>query len=226
VKPGLVVAPLETTWEAWRIAQRAGAQGAPGGFADPLLPLEVEIGPGDDDFLIESALAHPERNWLGIEYSRKRVRRLARRAAMRGVSGANLRLVWRPAADLVRPFLTPARVAAWHVYFPDPWPKAHHARYRLVTPAFANDLSLSLVSGGRVSLATDSEAYAREMAAAFGAAEGLHPLLPPPGYVERAAGERNTVFEERWRRAGRRVFRLEYERADPACRTSSGSPSP
>ena len=56
-------------------------------FEDPSLPLEVEIGPGDDDFLLEQAAAHPHRNWLGIEYSRKRVRR----ATCVGSSGAWVR---------------------------------------------------------------------------------------------------------------------------------------
>ena len=57
--------PFETTWEDWVLGG-----GLLRAFEDPALPLEVEIGPGDDDFLLEQAEAHPDRNWLGIEYSR------------------------------------------------------------------------------------------------------------------------------------------------------------
>ncbi len=46
--------PLETTWEDWLLG--GGPRAA---FADPTLPLEVEIGPGEDDFLLESAAGAP-----------------------------------------------------------------------------------------------------------------------------------------------------------------------
>jgi hypothetical protein len=41
----------------------------------------VAVAGGAGDFLLDQARAHPESNWLGIEYSSKRVRRYARRAA-------------------------------------------------------------------------------------------------------------------------------------------------
>ncbi len=200
------LAPLEVTWES--LVLGGGVEAL---FADPGLPLEVEIGPGDDDLLVQQALAHPERNWLGIEYSHKRVQRLVRRVRRMYGEPGNLRLIWRPAADLIGPFLSPARVEAYHIYFPDPWPKAHHARYRLVTPEFARTLAESLVPGGAAHLVTDSEPYALEMAEALAGA-GLVSRIPPPGYAERTPGAHLTVFEQRWREMGRRILRLEFRR--------------
>jgi tRNA (guanine-N7-)-methyltransferase len=194
--------PTETTWEDWVLG--GGAKAA---FGDPTLPLEVEIGPGEDAFLLDSAHARPDRNWLGVEYSRKRVRRYVRRVRRAGGDLANLRLIWRPAADLVGPFLTPACVHAYHVYFPDPWPKAHHARYRLLTPEFVASLRASLVPGGRVDLATDSAEYVQEIRAAFDSVGGFSEEPVGAGAV---AGERPTVFEERWRALGRRIHFLRF----------------
>lgn len=198
--------PLETTWEAWVLGGGARAQ-----FEDPSLPLHVEIGPGDDDFLLESAVADPESNWLGIEYSRKRVRRYVRRVQRAVGEPGNLRLIWRPAADLIAPFLT-GQVAAFHIYFPDPWPKAHHARYRMLNAELGRALREALVEGGEILIATDSEPYAQETVLAFAEVEGLENGLPDPGYERRDVGARITPFEERWRAEGRRVHALRFRR--------------
>jgi tRNA (guanine-N7-)-methyltransferase len=197
--PG-VLRPYETTWEDWVL--RGGVEPA---FADPSLPLEVEIGPGEDDFLWESALADAATNWLGIEYSHKRVARYVRTVERRAPGLANLRLAWRPARDVVAPFLIPAHVRAYHVHFPDPWPKKHHGRYRLLQPEFLRALEASLVPGGSVHVATDHVAYVEEMLLAF-AETGLI-------RVEDAPRERRTTqFEERWRAMGRAIYRLDWIR--------------
>ena len=199
--------PFETTWEDWVLGG-----GAPASFADPSLPLEVEIGPGDDDFLILCAERYPDRNWLGIEYSRKRVHRYARRIQGRLGEVGNLRLIWRPAGDLVRPFLSPARVDTYHVYFPDPWPKKHHHRYRLLHAGFLADVAESLVPGGRFLLLTDHAEYAAEVVEEAGRVDGLVNACPAPGYELVEAGDRRTPFEERWRERGLAIHRIELNR--------------
>jgi tRNA (guanine-N7-)-methyltransferase len=199
--------PYETTWEDWVLGGGALAQ-----FADPRLPLRVEIGPGEDDFLLDSARDRPDRNWLGIEYSRKRVARYLRRVHRVSPGIPNLRLIWRPAADLVGAFLAPELVEAYHIHFPDPWPKAHHGRYRMLHPVFVRDLEESLVPGGSVHLATDSPEYALEIVEAFAQAPGLENLRSAPGYEVAPPGERATVFERRWREMGREILRIDFRR--------------
>jgi tRNA (guanine-N7-)-methyltransferase len=200
-----VFRPLEVTWEEWVL--RGGPEAS---FPDPSRPLEVEIGPGEDDFLLEEARARPGTNFLGIEYSRKRVQRYVRRVERLAPGLGNLRLVWRPALDLVGPFLSPGKVAAYHVYFPDPWPKKHHHRYRLLTPELAAALAASLVPGGSVHVSTDHEEYAAEVAAAFAETGAFENLTPPPGYRRSERGPRATAFEERWRAEGRDIFLLDF----------------
>lgn len=200
--------PYETTWEDWRLG--GGARRA---FEDPGLPLEVEIGPGEDDFLLDMAREQPGVNWLGIEYSHKRVERYVRRARAAGVGGRNLRLLWRPAADVVDAFLSPGVVAAYHIHFPDPWPKKHHARYRLFAGPFAASLAKSLVAGGEIVVATDSADYAAQIHAGFSETPGIESHFPEPGWVKSPPGSRVTVFEERWRAMGRDIHWLRYRRA-------------
>ena len=202
-----ILRPYEVTWEDWLLG--GGARAA---FPAPERPLEVEIGPGDDDFLTRSAQAHPDTNWLGIEYSHKRVRRYVRRIERAGLELDNLQLIWRPAADLIGPFLSPAQVTAFHVYFPDPWPKAHHARYRLLGPAFLEDVSAALVPQGRLHIATDSLDYAEEVREAARAVPTLQPLDRGIVIETEPPAEKTTVFEERWRAAGREIFGLRFVR--------------
>lgn len=199
--------PLETLWEDWVLCGGVAAA-----FADPALPLEVEIGPGEDDFLLEAARERPDRNWLGIEYSSKRVHRYVRRVERLGLPTGNLRLAWRPAADVIGPFLSPARVQGYHVHFPDPWPKKHHARYRLMGPEFVHDLAVSLVPGGTLDVVTDSRAYLDEMLAVLAAEPLLENRLPAPGWRSPGPGARTTVFEKRWRDEGRDIHALSFAR--------------
>jgi tRNA (guanine-N7-)-methyltransferase len=199
--------PYETTWEDWVLG--GGARRA---FVDPRLPLVVEIGPGEDDFLLEQARDRPDRNWLGIEYSSKRVSRYVRRLESRGVGRANCRMIWRPAGDLVEAFLSPGVVSTYHIHFPDPWPKKHHARYRLFAGPFAASLARSLVPDGEVVLATDSADYALEIHEGMSAAPGMRSVYPAPGWVTLPATGRATVFEERWRAMGREIHTLRYAR--------------
>ena len=207
MKPG-VLRPFETTWEDCVLGG-----GLLCAFEAPSLPLEVEIGPGDDDFLLEQAAAHPDRNWLGIEYSRKRVRRAVRRIEKRLGTPGNLRLFWRPAADVVARFLTPGKVHRYHIYFPDPWPKKHHHRYRLLAPEFLAELRESLEPGGELRFCTDHLEYGQETLDAFAEVGGWENRLPDPGYEILEPGDRSTVFEKRWRAEGRTIHRLLFGRS-------------
>ena len=205
-----VLAPYEVTWEPLLL------EGIHAQFHNPHAPLEVEIGPGDDGFLARRATQVPERNWLGIEYSHKRVRRYVRRLERLDVAGAshwkNVRLVWRPARDVIAEFLSPAQVDTYHIYFPDPWPKAHHARYRLLQPAFLHDVGESLAPDGRVFIATDSHRYAEGVLEAVASVPTLENLVPSRGIARRPLGDHMTAFEAQWREMGRSIFALELGR--------------
>jgi len=203
-----VLRPFETTWEDWKLG--GGVQAA---FADPALPLEVELGPAEDDFLLRSAAEHPETNWLGIEYSRKRVHRYVRRMLDHAGPLGNLRLAWRPAADVVGEFLGQGCVQTYHVHFPDPWPKKHHHRYRMLTAPFLGDLAGSLVAGGEIVVLTDHREYAEEVAELGGAEPALEHVLPAPGWRVVAPGEQETVFEAQWRAEGLEIHLIRLRRA-------------
>ncbi len=119
-------------------------------------PVEIEIGSGDGAFLIARTVTAPDHNLLGIERAPRKSERLAAR-----ITRLDLRRVRLLHADAtcVLGMVPSASVNAYHVYFPDPWPKHRHVRRRLFTPAFVRVLARTLVAGGELYVATDVDTY-------------------------------------------------------------------
>src|SRR5262249_30241738 len=135
-------------------------------------PLEVEIGAGRGDFIIGRAATTPQRNFLAVELSLPLVQLLETRAACSALS--NLRVVRMDARPLVNLFLPCSCVSAYHIYFPDPWPKARHAKHRLFTPSFAGNLRRTMSAGASLYVATDVRDYAESIFSMV-TAHGLRP---------------------------------------------------
>ncbi len=111
--------------------------------------------------------------------------------------------------------VAPQSVAAVHVYFPDPWWKSRHRKRRVFTPEFAHIAGTILRVGGRLSLATDVEAYhgvMRQIVRDLGAA--FHEQPPPDLSEPRHDMDYLTNFERKFRKEGRPIYRAAYERTD------------
>jgi tRNA (guanine-N7-)-methyltransferase len=160
-------------------------------------PLEIELGAGKGEFIVERAAANPGRDFLAVEVSTMVARLLAVRCGAAGLK--NLRVARMDARPLVNLMLADGSVAAYHIYFPDPWPKQRHAKHRLFTPLFVGSLARTLDVGGAVHVATDVGERAEEIFA----------LLDGAGFVraERAgAGASATGFARKYLAAARRVY--------------------
>ena len=155
-------------------------------------PVEVEVGPGRGDVLLYNAAARPHHNFLGIEPLGADA--IAAAAVARGLR--NLRVVRADARCVIANLVPPVSVTAYHVYFPDPWPKNRHRPRRLFTDGFTADLTRTLRSDGVVHVATDVPALFAGICAAL---RGAGLLLdssaePPPRPVSK--------FERKYARAG------------------------
>jgi tRNA (guanine-N7-)-methyltransferase len=174
------------------------------------LPLVVEIGFGRGEFLLALAAERPDRAFLGVEYSTRRVLKMARRVARAGL--ANLRLVQARGEDVVRELLPEGSVATFWINFPDPWPKKRHARRRLVQPELVHALALRLAPGGELHVATDDVAYAEQIDAALGGEPLLENVLAPARFASEVPGRRATAYEREWRAEGRPLHFFTYRR--------------
>jgi tRNA (guanine-N7-)-methyltransferase len=115
--------------------------------------VEVEIGPGRGDVLFTFATQAPEVNFYAVEVRSIQAAHLAESARARGLG--NVCVIAGDARCLVTQLVPSASVSAYHLYFPDPWPKTRHRHRRLFQAGFAEGLRRTLAPGGRVHVASD-----------------------------------------------------------------------
>lgn len=94
-------------------------------------PIEIEIGTGKGNFIINKALTNPDINYIGIErYDSVIVRALEQIPD----SITNLKLIRMNAIDIDKIF--DKEVCTIYLNFSDPWPKKRHALRRLTSKVF------------------------------------------------------------------------------------------
>ncbi len=173
-------------------------------------PVEIEIGCGKGRFLINSAMAFPDINYIGIERALRYFRIMKERVVRREL--ANVRLLREDAVYFVERFIPDGAVSAYHVYFPDPWPKKRHRKRRLFNPRFLEEIVRTLAKGGTLDFATDYVEYYEEILALLEASDRLAGLEEIPERV-RELGSDLTNFETKYTAEGRAIHRGAYVRS-------------
>jgi len=168
-------------------------------------PVEIDIGSGKGGFLLWAAQAIPERNFLGIERQLIRLRKVDKKILR--LQLPNARQMRCEASYLVSKLIRDGAVAAYHIYFPDPWPKRRHHPRRLFQPEFIRELHRTLGKGGAVHAATDDLDYfeyiQKVMRASGLFTEQETDLLPV---------EAQTEFEKIFLAQGKQIGRAKYLR--------------
>lgn len=158
-------------------------------------PRVLEIGFGNGEQLLASALADPGRDHLGIEVHRPGVGHLLLEAAR--TETRNLRVIAHDAVEVLDAMVADASLDEIRILFPDPWPKARHHKRRLLKPLFVERLVAKLAGNGRLHLATDWAPYAEEMLAVVDACAMLENEAGAGKYSPRPAWRILSRFERR-----------------------------
>jgi tRNA G46 methylase TrmB len=98
-------------------------------------PITLEIGFGNGDNLTALAIAHPERNYLGVEVHRPGVGRLL--LGLEEARLSNTRVICHDAVEVLTYQVAPQTLDEVLILFPDPWPKKRQHKRRLVQPPYA-----------------------------------------------------------------------------------------
>ena len=137
-------------------------------FADPVLPLHLDIGCARGRFLLRMALAKHDWNFLGVEIREPLVVEANEIAAEEGLTNLNYQfcnaMLWleRLLADI-----PDGRLQMVTIQFPDPWIKNRHAKRRMVNAELVEAVVHRLAPGGKIFIQTDIEFLAEEMFALF-----------------------------------------------------------
>lgn len=171
--------------------------------------FELEIGCGKGGFLLERARQCPDTGFLGIEWANKFYLYCADRMARWGM--ANVRVMRTDAGIFVQRQLVDACVDRLHLYHPDPWPKKRHQKRRIVQPAFVAAVARVLKPGGRWLIQTDHAAYFEHMQEVLAPCGAFRELDWEACAADQPAAFAGTNFEVKYRREGRRIYRLALE---------------
>ncbi|MDQ6809595.1 MAG: tRNA (guanosine(46)-N7)-methyltransferase TrmB [Verrucomicrobiota bacterium] len=170
-------------------------------------PLEVDLGCGDGTFLAELAAAAPARDFIGLERLIGRVSSARRKIAQQGLSNAGvLRLEMR---DGVGRLFPPQSVTAFHLMFPDPWPKRRHKTRRLIDAPFLKSLHEILRADGMIRIATDQQDYFNAIKKCALATRLFDLITPAPEPIGLS------TFEKRYREIGASIYRVELRKISP-----------
>lgn len=182
-------------------------------------PVEIEIGFGKGRFLLEASKRHPKTNYIGIERAQKYVELTRERFEkyMRhfGIDKAswmfsNVRLAWTDANYFLTRYVAAASVQAYHIYFPDPWPRKRQQKRRIFrNQDFLEALTRTLNSdSGQLYIVTDYAEYFWEIQERLADLPLLHPVdadLRPDQDIA-------TNFEMKYVVEGRSIYRAVYEK--------------
>lgn len=133
-------------------------------FADPALPLHLDIGCARGRCLLELARLRPQVNHLGLEIRRPLVE--AAEADRQAAAITNLRYLFCNANVSLRSWLaalSPGQLALVSIQFPDPWFKTKHHKRRVLQPALLCDLAAALAPGRELFLQSDVAAVIAPM---------------------------------------------------------------
>jgi tRNA (guanine-N7-)-methyltransferase len=120
-------------------------------------PLTIEIGFGMGIATAMIAEANPDKNYLGLEVHRPGIGRLLWELEQRNIS--NIRIIEHDAVEVLEKMTANESVDAFHIFFPDPWPKTRHHKRRLVKRPFTDLLVQKLSPGGYIYFVTDWADY-------------------------------------------------------------------
>ncbi|NOZ71672.1 MAG: hypothetical protein GXP38_07125 [Chloroflexi bacterium] len=134
-------------------------------------PLEIEIGSGRGEFILDWAAQHPQRHFLAFEVKSKLTRRILKKIQKQGL--ANIWVSDDDARYVLPRLLPPQSVDVFHILFPDPWWKPKHQIRRLFVPPFVEILVILLRPEGILRIATDVPGYAEQIQTMLSA----HPQL-------------------------------------------------
>ncbi len=116
-------------------------------------PLQIEVGSGKGQFIIEMAKRHPEINYVAIEIQTSVIAIILKKLVDEPLP--NLQLAHAD-GQAVTAFFEPHEVDRLYLNFSDPWPKSRHEKRRLTYKSFLASYAEVLKPNGQIEFKNDN----------------------------------------------------------------------
>jgi tRNA (guanine-N7-)-methyltransferase len=174
-------------------------------------PLHFEIGFGSGEHLAYRADLLPDHGFIGAEPFLNGV--VGALTHVRDQRLANVRLHMGDALEVLERVPDGALTMVYLLH-PDPWPKARHAKRRMVNPGPLDLIARKLKPGGEFRLGTDDPTYCRWAMMVMNARRDFEWLAESArDFLTRPSGWPETRYEAKARRKGHEVWYFRYRRA-------------
>ncbi|HUE78991.1 MAG TPA: tRNA (guanine(46)-N(7))-methyltransferase TrmB [Sphingomicrobium sp.] len=171
-------------------------------------PLHLEIGFGSGEHLAARADLLPDHGFIGCEPFLNGVATALGHVRDRHL--ANVRIYRGDALDVLRR-LPDGALSFVYLLHPDPWPKARHAKRRMINDGPLDLIAAKLRAGGEFRLGTDDPTYCRWAMMIMSRRRDFEWLAERPAdFVERPGSWPETRYEAKARKAGRQVWYFRY----------------
>ncbi|MXV37014.1 MULTISPECIES: tRNA (guanosine(46)-N(7))-methyltransferase TrmB [unclassified Saccharibacter] len=183
------------------------------GFSKSVKKLFLEVGFGNGEHAYDQAQRHPDVGYIASEVFDNGVCSLLSRLVPEGEEATStppetLRLWAEDARDLLRKLPDQCLDRAY-LMFPDPWPKARHAKRRFIHPANIAQMARLLKPGAVWRVASDHPVY-QEWVEEVMSQQELFDTAPP--LLERPDDWSPTRYEAKAFREGRQPFYWTFTR--------------
>lgn len=174
-------------------------------------PLHFEIGFGSGEHLVNRADMLPDHGFVAAEPFLNGV--AAALAHIRDKHLANIR-IWRGDALEILRRVPDRSLSFLYLLHPDPWPKARHAKRRMMNDAPLELFAAKVRPGGEFRLATDDPIYLTWSLMIMQRHLDTFEWLAerPRDFLEPSGGWIETRYGAKSRREGRRPYYLRYRR--------------
>jgi len=137
-------------------------------YAEPFLPLHLDLGSASGRFLLQMAQKYKDWNYLGLEIREPLVERANQWKDELGLT--NLYFFHGQAHIVLQPLLESLPIGVLQfvsINFPDPWFKRRHHKRRLVTPQLVQTLATYLQPHGKLFIQSDVEELFKNICGLF-----------------------------------------------------------
>ncbi|RBM05791.1 tRNA (guanine(46)-N(7))-methyltransferase TrmB [Novacetimonas cocois] len=176
-------------------------------FAHPPREIWLEVGFGSGEHSLAQNRAHPDVGYIACEVFENGLCSLLSRLVPDDQEGdapiPDMLRIWDEDARILLRELPDASIDRAFLMFPDPWPKARHAKRRFIHPDTVRMMARILKPGAIWQVASDDPTYQAWVEEVMGA-QTLFRTAPP--VLERPEGWPPTRYETKALKAGRQPF--------------------